>query len=259
MAQTGPVSVPEVAPPLAGPVVFDQQWLDLTFLHWPVRPADIERFLPPGTRPDLFEGRTYVGLVPFRMRHAGLGRRLAMPWLGSFLEVNVRLYSVDDAGRHGVVFRTLDATRLPIVAVARWALRVPYVYSAVRAAPFPPTPRGRPIPLPAERHRRYEVRRRLPGPGAHSRVGVVVGEPVDPTPLEVFLTARWGMHSRVAGRGVWVPNEHGSWPLHTAELVELDDTLVAAAGVTPAGPMLRPLWSPGVRARFGPPVRLPRP
>ena len=52
-----------------------------------------------------------------------------------------------------------------------------------------------------------------------------------PTPLAVFLTARWGLHTRWAGRTLFIPNEHGPWPLHRATLVHLDDDLVAAAGL----------------------------
>lgn len=46
---------------------------NLTFLHWPVDPAGITRFFPPGVRPDVFDGVSYVGLVPFQMRGAGRG------------------------------------------------------------------------------------------------------------------------------------------------------------------------------------------
>ncbi|MCV7072055.1 DUF2071 domain-containing protein, partial [Mycobacterium rufum] len=42
-----------------------------------------------------------------------------------------------------------------------------------------------------------------------------------------------------------LPNEHATWPLHCAELVDVTDDLVAAAGVAVGGPMLRPLYSPG--------------
>jgi len=34
-----------------------------------------------------------------------------LPYLGSFAETNVRLYSTDEAGRHGVLFRSLDCSR----------------------------------------------------------------------------------------------------------------------------------------------------
>src|SRR5436189_68825 len=85
----------------------------------PAEPAAVQRFFPPGTRPDVFEGRTYVGLVPFRMVGTGLPHGPAVPYLGSFLETNIRLYSIDEAGRRGVVFRSLDANRLAVVATAR--------------------------------------------------------------------------------------------------------------------------------------------
>ena len=72
-------------------------------------------------------------------------------------------------------------------------------------------------------------------------------------PLEVWLTARWGAHTRKAGRTWWVPNEHDAWPLQAAEIVELHDELVDAAGVQPVGDRLRGLYSRGIRTRFGRP------
>ena len=247
-----------VAPPLPGRVVFDQVWCDLAFLHWPVDPDEVARFMPPRVRPDLFDGQAHVGLVPFRMRRAGFGQGHPMPWLGGFLEWNVRLYSVDEDGRHGVVFRTLDANRLGVVAAARWGMGVPYVFSRMRADPYPVErpAAGRTVELPtvpvgSERH--WTLRRRFPGPPATASLTLRVGAPTEPTPLEVFLTSRWGMHSALGGRPLWVPNEHRSWPLHEATVTDLDETLVAAAGLTPTGPMLRALWTPGVHARFAGP------
>ena len=95
--------------------------------------------------------------------------------------------------------------------------------------------------------------RRWPRRALTSRLTVRVGDVVEPTPLEVWLTARWGAHTRKAGRTWWVPNEHGPWPLHAAEIVELDDDLRAATDVPIAGDPLRALFSPGVHARFGRP------
>ena len=85
--------------------------------------------LPRGTRPDTLDGATYVGLIGFRMVDLGLLRGPALPWVGTFLETNVRLYSVDGLGRRGVVFRSLDATRLTAVLTARATLRLPYAWS----------------------------------------------------------------------------------------------------------------------------------
>ena len=80
----------------------DQFWADLTFVHWPVHPQRVAHLFPPGTRPDVFsDGLTYVALVPFVMRHTAVGTSLRLPYFGSFAETNIRLYSTDDAGRHG--------------------------------------------------------------------------------------------------------------------------------------------------------------
>lgn len=227
--------------------LLSQSWLDLVFLHWAVDPAEVAPLLPPGTVPDILDGVTYVGLVAFRMHRVGWFRLPGIPYLGTFPETNVRLYSVDAHGRRGVVFRSLDASRLLPVVVARAAFRLPYVWSRM-----------------AIRHRgdtvTYTGRRRWPGPsGAGSRITVRIGEPIEhPTEMEHFLTARWGMHSSFFGRQMYLPNSHPRWPLHRAELVECEEDLVSAAGLpAPVGAPVSVLYSPGVPVWFGPPARRP--
>ena len=100
----------------------------------------------------------------------------------------------------------------------------------------------------------YESVRRWPRRGLRSTLRVRIGDEAAPTPLEAPPTARWGAHTRKAGRTWWVPNEHGSWPVRAAEILELDDDLLAAGGVDTAGDPLRALYSPGVHARFGRPT-----
>ncbi|CAM4344178.1 hypothetical protein MB901379_02633 [Mycobacterium basiliense] len=232
--------------PLARPVIFEQHWCDLTFLHWPVLPASVADMYPPGTRPDVFaDGLTYVGLVPFSMTSTKVGTALPLPYFGRFLETNVRLYSVDDAGRHGVMFRSLETARLAVVPVTRIGLGVPYTWARMRMGW-------------AGSRVTYASVRRWPRRGLRSRLTITVGEQVEPTPLEIWLTARWGAHTRKAGRTWWVPNEHGPWRLHAAEIVELDEQLISASGARPAGELLRALFSPGVRTRFGRPCIVER-
>ncbi|WP_405096905.1 YqjF family protein [Micromonospora sp. NBC_01412] len=229
--------------------VLRQRWEDLTFLHWAVEPELVAPLLPAGTRPDTLDGVAHVGLVGFRMVGLGLGRGPGVPYLGTFWETNVRLYSVDDTGRRAVVFRSLDASRLVPVLVARATLRLPYLWSAMRL--------DRDGDLLT-----YRCRRRWPGPaGTTSRMVVRVGGPVtDPTPLEHFVTARWALHTRAYGRTLHLPNWHPRWPLHRAELLHLDDELVTAAGLpAPAGPPVSVLHSPGVPVAFGPPAALRQP
>src|SRR5215831_2319697 len=109
-----------------------QQWRDLAFLHWPVDARVAARLLPRGTRPDLFEGTSYVGLVAFRMYRVGWLGLPALPYLESFPETNVRLYSAGPDGRRGVVFLSLDAARLLPVLAGRALFRLPYRWSAMR-------------------------------------------------------------------------------------------------------------------------------
>jgi uncharacterized protein YqjF (DUF2071 family) len=231
---------PVVAPPLPRPVILDQLWTDLTFIHWPVDAERIAHLYPPGTRPDVFDGATYVALVPFAMRKTRLGPSLPLPYFGTFLETNVRLYSIDDRGRHGVLFCSLETARLAVVPVTRVGLGVPYTWARMRM-----TKHGDEVA--------YESVRRWPRRGLRAQVTVSVGQPVEPTPLEVWLTARWGAHTRKLGKTWWVPNDHETWPLRAATVVDLTDDLVAASGLEPAGPPLRALFSTGVHARFGRP------
>ncbi|MEH0826818.1 MULTISPECIES: YqjF family protein [unclassified Micromonospora] len=227
--------------------ILGQRWENLTFLHWAVAPELVAPLLPVGTRPDTLDGVSYVGLIGFRMVGLGLGAGPGVPYFGSFYETNVRLYSVDHTGRRAVVFRSLDASRLVPVLVARATLRLPYLWSTMR------------LERDGDRFT-YRCRRRWPGPaGTTSRMVVRVGEPIaEPTALEHFVTARWGLHTRAYGRTLHLPNWHPRWPLHRAELRHLDDELVTAAGLPPpAGPPASVLFSPGVPVRFGPPVRLP--
>ncbi|MFC6886515.1 MULTISPECIES: YqjF family protein [Actinomadura] len=225
---------------IASPLL-TQSWLDLAFVHWAVDPQDVAGLLPAGTVPDTLDGVTYVGLVAFRMHRVGWFRLPGVPYLGTFPETNVRLYSVDGQGRRGVVFRSLDASRLIPVLMARVGFRLPYLWSrmAVRADGDTIT---------------YTSSRRWPGPrGAHSRITVRVGERIaEPTELEHFLTARWGMHNAFLRRPMYLPNAHPRWPLHRAELVTCDEDLVAAAGLpAPEGDPVSVLYSPGVPVRFG--------
>jgi uncharacterized protein YqjF (DUF2071 family) len=230
------------APPLRGRVITTQAWRDLTFLHWAVDPDRVAPLLPPGTRPDLHEGRTYVGLVPFRMVGVGLGHGPGIPYVGTFLETNVRLYSVDETGRRGVVFLSLDTDRAAVVPAVRATVGAPYRWARMRFRR-------------AGNRVTYEARLRRMGERPASRVVVQIGGPRAATPLDDFLTARWGAHVRRRRGTTYVPNCHEPWPLDDATVLELDDGLVASVGLP--GVSDRPpdhvAFSEGVRAEFGAP------
>jgi uncharacterized protein len=239
-----PEPVTPSPPLLPGRALLTQSWLDATFLHWAVDPEVVAPLLPAGVRPDVFEGVSYVGLVAFRMHRIGWGTLPGLPYLGSFPETNVRLYSVDQAGRRGVVFLSLDASRLLPVATARLSFRLPYRWAR----------------MSVQRYGNvywYVSRRRDPGsPAAQSQIGVQVTSLLEnPSDLEHFMTARWRLHFSLGGKTVHMPNAHPQWPLYRAQLLACDEDLVAAAGLPGFGsrPPDSVLFSPGVRVRFARP------
>lgn len=224
-----------------GRPVFTQSWTQLTYLHWPYDPAVVRPFMPLGVEPDVFDGATWVGLIPFAMRKVGVLGVPRLPYVSDFLETNVRLCGVDHLGRRGVVFLSLDADRLLPVAAARVAYRLPYIWSSMtmrqQADVFT-----------------YTARRRVSG--VRSLLRVRVGAAVQAEPLDHFLTARWGLHSRWYGRTAFAPVTHERWPLQSAELLDLDDGLVAASGLPAPVGEPRVLHSAGVTVRIGRPVKL---
>jgi uncharacterized protein len=239
--------ISRIAPPLPGRAIASQRWSDLTFLHWRVDPERVAPLLPPGVRPDVFDGATWVGLIPFRLDRATLFGSPPVPYVGNFVEVNVRLYGVDEAGRRGVIFLSLEASRLAAVVAARAVFGLPYRWARTSMTTTTMDAGAATISYSSRRH----------GGGPSSRILSRPGERIEPDPLGDFLTARWGLFTARRGRTIFLPNEHEPWEVLAAELLDLDDELVAAAGLP--GVTNRPpdsvLFSPGVETRFGSPAR----
>ena len=240
-----PESITPAAPPLPGRAAISQAWRDAVFLHWRIDPVEVAGWLPPGTRPDTMpDGAAWVGLIPFRLERTAFPPLPVVPWFGTFLETNVRLYAVDDDGRRSVVFRSLDAQHLLPVIAARIGLGLPYRWSRMRGE------RSGPV-------LRY-ASERIEGP-THPRTRIAArtsDERVEGDALADFLTARWAMHvGRPGGTRYW-RNEHEPWPLFRGELLDLDDELLAAAGFPDLAARAPDsvLVSPGVRTRFSAPT-----
>lgn len=227
------------APHTISRAIASQDWRDVAFLHWRVDPDDVAPLLPRGVVPDMFGGSSYVGLIAFRMDRAGIGPIPSVGRWGRFTEVNVRLYGVDERGRRGVVFRSLEASRLVFVLGAVIAFALPYRWSATDESHDGAT-------------HQYTSRRHLGKGGFRLRIEADEAALVDDD-ASAFLTARWALFQQRGGSVLRLPNDHEPWMLHPARLLELDDELVALAGLP--GVTARPpdsvLYSPGVRTRFG--------
>ncbi len=116
-----------------GAPVMRQRWAHLLFLHWAWEPAEIQRTLPPGLTADVFQGRAWVGLVPFFMERVRPRGCPPVPGVSNFLELNVRTYVHDAQGRPGVWFYSLDCNQWLAVKLARAFFHLPYEHAAMGA------------------------------------------------------------------------------------------------------------------------------
>ena len=225
------------APPLPHRPVTQHDWREVVGLHWRVEPDRVAPLVPPGTRPDEHDGAAWASLVAYRFVDSTVPPLPRLGRLGTMTEIVVQLATVDDTGRQGVAYRSIDTQHLPAVLAAR-TIGLPYVWARAGSRVRPDDVAHR-----TQRHRG----------GAGSLVRVVPGhEVVAPDPALEFLTERWGVHAPSFGRARWWRRAHEPWPLRTATVTRLDDELLAAAGLpglVDREPDLT-TWSPGVVVRY---------
>ena len=220
-----------------GRPVLLQKWLNLTFVHWEVEIAKVRSLLPSGLEVDTFEGKTYVGLVPFTMRDIRPPWCPAVPGLSHFHETNVRLYVIGPNGLPGVWFLSLDAANRVGVWLGRKGFGLNYKFARMSVT-------GKPFPS----YRSHRPNARL----------ILESEPVGaefearPGSLEYFLTERYALFTQNRGGlqcgRVW----HKPYLLMQAKLRRIECDLVQDAGVATIGQPASVLWSPGVEAEIFP-------
>ncbi len=236
--------------PADQPVVMWQKWRALLFLHWTYEPDVIQATLPAGLTVDTFEGRAYIGVVPFFMRDIRPRWVPPVPGISNFLETNVRTYVRDGAGRPGVWFYSLDANRRLAVWIARLTFRLPYHYAKMRAS-------GRDLGAGID----YELQRQG-GERPSSRFSYrAAGQPqeAEPGSFLFFLVERYLLFaatgpSRLAAGQV----HHTPYPIVPATAAAWDSRLITAAGLPdPGRPPDHIAASPGVDVAVYPLRRIP--
>jgi hypothetical protein len=177
---------------------------------------------------DTFEGKAYIGLVPFTLTGVRPIGTPPLPWISSFHEINVRTY-VHMKGRDpGVWFFSLDASSMIAVTAARAAYKLAYYNAGID---FTESKGALPVidfhskrddargPMPAHAHIRYQA---VEGPAA----------PASPGTLEHFLVERYILYSEDEQRRLHRARvHHQPYPVQRAEVLELDETLIWAAGL----------------------------
>jgi len=194
-------------------------WHELAFLHWAVDPDVIARHLPKGLQVDTFDGRAWLGVVPFRMSQVRPRFCPAVPWLSAFPEINLRTY-VTDGEKPGVWFFSLDVTNGIAVAIARAGFHLPYFRAAMSMERS-----GDEV--------RYASRRKANEgafEGAYGPSGPV--QPAQLGSLEEFLTERYCLYA-ASRRGRVFRGEihHEPWPLQPARFDIRTNTMAHQIGL----------------------------
>jgi hypothetical protein len=183
------------------------QWLDLLFIHWPVRQEVLQPFIPAGLELETFDGRAWLGVVPFQM--AGVRPRFIppLPWVSAFAELNLRTY-VTAGGKPGVWFFSLDAANPLAVRVARATFHLPYFDASMACMPQGEMVSYRSVRTHhAARPARFEAAYWPIGPVSHAAPGT----------LEHWLTERYCLYAANRRGTLWRGEiHHAPWPLQPA-------------------------------------------
>jgi uncharacterized protein YqjF (DUF2071 family) len=250
---------PNVRP--AGRPIGYHRWTNLLFVHWRVPAAVVRPLLPTDLTLDTWEDDAWVGLVPFRMSRVRPWWSPPVPGISYFCETNVRTY-VHFRGRDpGVWFFSLEASNALAVRLARWRWHLPYF-------------RAR---MSVERTNdsvEYKSRRLWPGlPGPGCTIRAEIGRPLRhgaggppssggrlppagralPGSLEHFLIERYILYAQSdRGRLLSARVHHSPYPIREARLEELDDSLLAAAGLETTSAPRHTAFSDGVDVEIFP-------
>ncbi len=199
-----------------------QTWNDLLFAHWTIDSLLLRRHLPEVFPLDLFDGRAWVGVVPFQMTNVAPRGVPSLPWVSEFPELNVRTYVTVD-GKPGVFFFSLDAGSQVAVAAARAWLNLPYHFASMEVHREGDAIRYRSA-RPDDSGARFEATYEPDGPAF---------TPADGT-LEYFLTERYCLYQLDRSGAPYRLNiHHPPWPLQRAQATIAANTMLSVHGLTP--------------------------
>lgn len=208
------------------PWIMEQTWRDLLFAHWSYPVDEVRAVLPSELTIDTFDGKAWVGVVPFMLEDLRPRGVPALPAVSSFPELNVRTYVTID-NKPGVYFFSLDAASKLAVMAARTLFHLNYFDAEMGITP---TPTG--IEYTS---RRIDARG---APATFRAHYTPIGEAMTPGPgtLDYFLTERYCLYSVNNSNVSRLEIHHRPWLLQPAD-AELDarDMLTAAGLAAPRG------------------------
>ena len=189
-----------------------QEWRNLTFMHWEVDINKLQPHIPDGLEIDTYDGKAFVGVVPFIMKNVRPRWFFPVPFISTFPEFNVRTYVKKD-GIPGVFFLTLEAKSMITCSYATEAYGLPYNYAKGRV-------------VSKDNTVSWQSRRKagdmglsgsttISGPQSRAQQGS----------LEEFLFERYSLYTSKGGSIMRGYTHHEPWEFCSAEVMLTDNSL----------------------------------
>ena len=220
-----------------------QNWGKLLFMHWPVDAELLRPLIPAPLEIDKFDGRAWIGVVPFTMWGIRASFLPRIPGTSAFHELNVRTYVHYD-GFPGVWFFSLDAANSLAVWGARTFYHLPYFNAEMSLSQ-----EGDVIKYSSARTDDQTFARFFANeasgfwadfnsarslPQAKLNLSWKVGEALPestPGSIEFFLTERYSLYAYHRGEVYRSRIHHDPWPLRSAVTDSCDSTMIQSLGI----------------------------
>src|SRR5260221_9963448 len=198
-----------------------QYWGKLLFMHWAIDAELLRPLIPLSLSIDTFDGKAWIGVVPFTMWGIRASFLPPIPGTSAFHELNVRTY-VHFNGLPGVWFFSLDAASTLAVWGARTFYHLPYFNAEMSL-----TQQGGSIKYSSQR-------RDARGAAAELQVAWTIGEclaQARPGSLEFFLTEPYCLYAYHREQLYRSRIFHEPWPLRSVTLDAYQSTTAESLGI----------------------------
>ncbi len=198
-----------------------QYWGKLLFIHTAIEADVLRPLIPAQLSIDTFDGKAWIGIVPFTMWGIRASFLPPIPGTSAFHELNVRTY-VHYKGLPGVWFFSLDAASSLAVWGARTFYYLPYFNAEMSLGQ-----EGNSIEY-------HSVRQDDRGAAAQLDATWTIGAPLAqarPGSLEFFLTERYCLYAHHQNQLYRSRIFHQPWPLRSAALDSYQSTMVESLGI----------------------------
>ncbi len=177
-----------------------QEWHEVLFLHWAVKPDLLKQFVSGELEVQIFKGLAWVSLVVFRLKNVRPRYLPPVPPISNVDEINIRTY-VQFKGKPGIYFLSMELGKSISNLLAKYLTGLPYRYSETENAATQYRSRNR--DFGDELDVEYEIKNKI----------------LKKSELDKWLTERYALFQD-DGKQAIIEYEihHYEWPLHNVSL-----------------------------------------